>query len=148
MLKRMLAGRRAALVIAAILLLALMPLVVYAASTSTPLDISKVATEPTYTQMITGGVEFANNGRVGVLFRSAEATQTATIVISAQATYRGYALVDPTFTLAPGRSKIMGPFPTDVFNDSSGNVTVVGVSGAGGAGGAGAILISMTTFRY
>ena len=133
-----------AIILLILLIATILPIAVYAAaSTSTPLDLSRTATVPTYVQTVSDGVEFANNGRVLLIVRSAETTATTTIVITTTATQDGYAVADATFTLAAGKSKIMGPFPPRTFNDSSGNVTVVAanVVEAGMA-------VSVTTVRY
>ena len=146
MFKRLFAGRTTALILVVALLLAIVPVAVWAAaSTATPLQLSRTATVPTWTQAVTDGVEFENNGRVMLMLRSAEATQDATVVITTPATFFGYAVTDETFTLAAQDTMVIGPFPPNVFNDSSGNVTVVAVEGAGAGT---AIVISMTTIRY
>lgn len=145
-MRKLLAGRIVPLLLLAVLLIVIVPVAVFAAaSTATPLDISRVATEMTWTQAVTDGVKFANNGRVMLLLRSHETSSDATVVITTQATYRGYALEDATFTLDHDSTMVIGPFPMDVFNDSDGNVTVVAVEGAGSGT---TILISVTAIRF
>lgn len=146
MMRKLLRGRTASLVLLAVLLMALVPIAVWATvGTSTPFDIVVTGTEPTFTQAVTDGIEFANNGRVLVIVRSAETTSTTTVWITTAATFNGWALEDATFDVAAGRTKIAGPFPTNVFNDSDGNVTIVAVEGNGFDT---SIAVSVTTVRF
>lgn len=124
-LRKSRAGRGSKIVLIALLLLLLIPLVVFGAGTATPHDLSRTATEMTWTQAVTSGVEFANNGRTLLMVRSL--LLDSTVVITTPKTYHGYAIEDATFTIASGEVKVIGPFPPDVFNDSSGNVTVVAI---------------------
>lgn len=51
-----------------------------------------------------------------------------TVTITTTKTVEGLALADQVVTIANGAEKAIGPFPKDVYNDSSGLVTV-GYSG-------------------
>jgi hypothetical protein len=107
------------------------PMIVWAAAaTATPQDISRVALTATYTAMTNAadGVDFANNGRVMVVVKSTY-TAAQEITIETGATFFGYAIADLTFEIpATTGESFVGPFPPNVFNDSSGNVNVKAVA--------------------
>ncbi len=118
-----------ALLIVAVLVTAV-PMVAWAAvATETPQDISRVAITASYTAMTSAsdGVDFANNGRIMIHVKSVY-TALQEITVETGATFFGYAIADLTFEIpASTGESFVGPFPTNVFNDSSGNVNVKAV---------------------
>lgn len=65
------------------------------------------------------GNTFSNDGKVLVIIKTlADATQTVTV--ATPGTFRGQTITAvATGTLAASTVRVMGPFPPDVFNDTS-----------------------------
>ena len=83
--------------------------------TSTTVINSGLVTSDTYT--------FSNDGRVFLHFTKTGAG-SATITVTSQATVQGLAVANLTVTVPATTGDVfMGPFPTSIFNDSSGNVS-------------------------
>ncbi|KKN42554.1 hypothetical protein LCGC14_0712040 [marine sediment metagenome] len=105
------------------------PMAVFATvAVDTPQDLVVTAITATYTAMTNAsdGVDFANNGRVFIHVKSTYTALQEITIVTAK-TYRGYALADQTFEIPASGESFIGPFPADVFNDSSGNVNVQAV---------------------
>jgi len=75
---------------------------------------------PVYSDAVSGGVQFVNDGRVFLhLTNTNEASRAVTITTPYQE--GGLDLADVYVTLAGTTGNVMaGPFPTKLFNDSSG----------------------------
>lgn len=75
-----------------------------------------LSTSDTYT--------FPNDGRVFLHVKKTGAG-ICTATVTTPGTVRGKAIADPTISIpATTGDKLIGPFPTDLYNDASGLVTV------------------------
>lgn len=96
--------------------------------TVTPQDIGTTSfISLTQTTENGDGYAFANNGRCFLILSSAagaSATRTHYITVTTNATFHGFAVADLTDTIYSTSPKILGPFDTAAFNDSSGNVQI------------------------
>lgn len=70
------------------------------------------------TPTITTGDEFANTGVECILIRNGSGG-SITVTLDFKATPDGATVTDPTVTIADGVMKILGPWPTAYYNDSS-----------------------------
>lgn len=66
---------------------------------------------------------FPNDGRTFVEVINGGGSDDI-ITFTTPATVQGVAIADPTVTVAAGARKCIGPFPTSIFNDASGLVTM------------------------
>lgn len=79
---------------------------------------------PTFSAASSGGNYFANDGRTFIEIKNASAGSVAVTVTVAN-TVNGLTIQNPSYTIpATTGDRILGPFDTHYFNDSSGNVTV------------------------
>lgn len=69
-----------------------------------------------------GGDTFANDGRV--FFEVLNGGSSITVTFTTPATVQGEPIADRAVTVAGGARKKIGPFPTDIFNDANGLVSV------------------------
>lgn len=80
-----------------------------------------------YIDIGTDGVKFKNTGKEFIIVKRDQAS-TSTITISTNVTIDGLALPDLTVAMAAGDSavqeKILGPFPTQYYNQEGGYVHV------------------------
>jgi len=117
-----------AVVVGLVAMLLVAPAPVMAAQTVTPQDIGTTSfISMTLTTEDGTGFSFANNGRCLLAIQSAVSTtcsRTHYITVTTDATFHGFAVADLTDTIYSSSPKIIGPFNTSLFNDSSGNVTV------------------------
>lgn len=70
-----------------------------------------------------GGDTFANTGYEFVEVNNASGS-SITVTLDITKTVDGAAVTDPTVTVADGVTKIIGPFPTSLYNDSNSRVKV------------------------
>ncbi len=69
--------------------------------------------------------KFANNGSTHVhIINGNGSSLTVTIVFPAGAAVDGTSPTNKTITIASGKSYVAGPFPTGIYNDSDGYVTL------------------------
>lgn len=69
------------------------------------------------------GDEWANTGYEFVQVRNASAG-VVTVTLDIRATLDGATVTDPTVSLAAGETKIIGPFPTGLYNDANGRARI------------------------
>jgi hypothetical protein len=67
--------------------------------------------------------KFANNGRTYLHVKNGGGAPI-TVTIVTQYTAGGLALADQAVSVANGAEKVIGPFPTDLYNDANGETTV------------------------
>lgn len=100
-------------------------------ATLTVQDINHTGVEPTFVAVAAGGDQFANDGRIFVYFKNSNvATRTVTTnsqVDCSQGFDHDIAVVIP---VTPGE-RMIGPFPANRFNDSSGNLQLTYDADAG-----------------
>lgn len=102
-------------------------LVSVSSATGTTISVQPVVLTgltPVYSTSVTAGLQFVNDGRVMVHAKNASAS---TVYMTVTSTYseNGLALADVYVTLAADTGESMvGPFPTKLFNNSSGYVQV------------------------
>lgn len=70
-----------------------------------------------------GGDEFANTGHEWFEVLNGSGG-SITVTFTTSATVQGEPIADRAVTVANGARKKIGPFPTDVYNDSNGKVQV------------------------
>lgn len=82
-----------------------------------------VATGITYTlaAAAVGGDEFSNSGKEFVIIANAS-VGSITVTIVTQQTFSGLALADQTVAVGAGVTKLIGPFPTQLYNDANARV--------------------------
>ena len=79
---------------------------------------SRAGLEPSYASCAGGGDEFANTGKQVIHVKNGDvASKTVTIVT--QSTVDDLAVADRDVTIPAGEERIIGPFSTDFYNDSS-----------------------------
>ena len=97
-------------------------------------SMSVNGTTPTYNGSLTASTSnylVRNDGRVFLHFKKSEAA-ACTVTIVTQATLSGYAVSDLSVTVGASTGDVMvGPFPTSIFNDTSGDINFT-VSNAAG----------------
>lgn len=85
--------------------------------------ISRSGLTPSYASAESGGDEFANTGTEFIHIKNGDgSSHTVTIVTSA--TVDGLAVEDRAVAVPAGEERMIGPFPTSSYNDSSGNVAL------------------------
>ena len=70
-----------------------------------------------------GGDVFPNDGTTFFIVSNGDASQK-TVTFTTAGTVDGMAIADPAFTVEASGIGIFGPFPTNRFNNSSGQVAV------------------------
>jgi len=70
-----------------------------------------------------GGDDFANDGRQLLLVDNG-AVGALTLTVTTTKTVDGEAVADKTIAVPAGERHLVGPFPTDVYNDGDGKVAV------------------------
>jgi hypothetical protein len=89
-----------------------------------PQTISLSGTTITFANASGSGDQFPNTGRELLLVRNS-GTSAITVTVTAQGRYRGVPFSNVTFSVpASGGEVIAGPFPPEVFNDTSGRTSV------------------------
>lgn len=99
-------------------------------ATLTVQDSSESGTTPTFNGAAGGGDQFANNGKVLLWLKNTDGS-TATVTVTAQQasvskpgfgslTKSNAAVTVPATT----GERVLGPFPIDAFNNSSGNCLI------------------------
>jgi hypothetical protein len=93
-------------------------------STLTIQEIARAGITPAYVSATGGGDQFTNNGRVFAQIKNASGG-AITVTFATQTTIDGLAVTDLTVSVgATTGDKMVGPFPPDIYNDSSGFVQV------------------------
>lgn len=93
-------------------------------ATLTVQQIAVTGITPSFASAAVGGDQFLNNGKCFLEVKNGSGGDI-TVTIATQATTGGYAVADQTVTVAATTGdKMIGPFPPDLFNDSSGYVQV------------------------
>lgn len=93
-----------------------------ARTTLTVQQISRTPLTPTYTAVDQpNGNQFANDGRVILHVKNGGGSST-TLTIKRNYSVDGAAVPDLTVTVTNAQERKVGPFPTDLFNQSDGNV--------------------------
>ena len=70
-----------------------------------------------------GGDEFVNTGKELLLvLHTNSGGSTVTLTIGAEKTVDGLTVPDKTIDIAAGKTALLGPWPTDVYNDGDGKV--------------------------
>lgn len=93
----------------------------------TPVTITRDTAAMALTAIGVGGIKFKNTGKE-ILLVSRAVAATSTITIATGGTQDGLAIADRTVAMAAGDStiqeKLLGPFPTNIYNGSEGYITV------------------------
>jgi len=92
---------------------------------SAPLTVTKISRAG----VVLGDVAATADGNTfqntGYEFQYIQTSGTGTtLTIAVQATLDGQAVANKTVTLASTAEKLVGPFPTDKYNDANGNVVL------------------------
>lgn len=92
-------------------------------ATLTPQQVVRTGLEATYTAAAGGGDVFPNTGREIVdIVNGGGGDITLTIVTPG--TYQGQALADDAVVVTAGERRHVGPFPPEMYNNSSGQVAL------------------------
>lgn len=89
----------------------------------------EAGTDLTLSSAASGGDQFANQGQHLLIVKNGDAS-SKTVTITAQSTsfesstYGNSVKQDQSLAVAAGSVGVMGPFPVQAFNDSSGNVQI------------------------
>jgi len=68
------------------------------------------------------GDQFANDGRTLVAVYNSHGTASRTVSIDVQQDVDGQDPPSRTVTVAAGETRLIGPFPTGIYNDANGRV--------------------------
>lgn len=68
-----------------------------------------------------GGDSFANSGKEMIWIKNGDSS-SMTLTIATNATTDGLTVPNRTVAVAAGATKLIGPFPTPIYNDVNGNV--------------------------
>lgn len=108
-------------------------------ATATSVSVQRSVKSGTLLTMSTGayslGNSFFNDGKTYLIVQKAATAATSTLTIATGGTVGGYAIDNQSVSLAQSTTNtlyVIGPFSTDVFNDSSNNVTVTYSEGTTG----------------
>ena len=93
-----------------------MAILTVAAVTRAGVDVAGVAADA-------AGDEWANDGKQFVEVNNGSAG-SINVTLNIRATVDGAAAVNPVVAIAAGARKIIGPFPTGVYNDSNGRAKI------------------------
>jgi hypothetical protein len=85
--------------------------------------VSIAGLNPTYAAAAAGGDEFANNGRRMLHVQNGSGS-SITVTITTPGTTAGLSIADPAVTVPNSGSRMIGPFPTGLYNAADGNVDV------------------------
>jgi hypothetical protein len=124
----------------ALALLALLLPLAASAVTITPTTVSRAtngadlaaAGLTTATGTTTGGDTCANDGRTMLRVKNSSAANNYALSVTGQQTVEGQAVAALAATIAVSADRLIGPFPTLVFNDA--NKRIVWTYATGGAG--------------
>lgn len=89
----------------------------------TAATVSRAGTDVAGVAAGAGGDSFANTGKEFLEVKNGSGA-SITVTLDVQATLEGMAVTDPTVAVAAGATKIIGPFPTHLFNDANGRANV------------------------
>jgi hypothetical protein len=99
-------------------------------ATLTVQDSSESGITPTFNSAAGGGDQFANNGKVFLYLKNTDASPSTVTVTAQQTSYTkdGFGALTKAnaevIVPATTGEKILGPFPMDAFNNSSGNCLI------------------------
>ncbi len=79
---------------------------------------------PSWAAVAAGGDEFPNDGKTEIEIINSSGANSYTVTFTTPATVEGVAVENPTATVGTSGRKRIGPFPPNVFNNSSGRVAV------------------------
>lgn len=87
-------------------------------STVSPVSPARVATALTAASGSAGGDAFANTGKQLLFIEHTNgAGADVTLTIATNRTVDGLTVPDKTITITKGTKQILGPFPTETYND-------------------------------
>ena len=86
-------------------------------ATLTVQTISRTGLEPSYAAAAAGGDEFANTGDEFLHIKNGDAS-SHTVTIETPGNVDGLAVADRAVAVGAGEERMIGPFPTSVYNDS------------------------------
>jgi hypothetical protein len=78
---------------------------------------------PVYTAADATGNNFLNDGMVFLHVKNGDVA-SKTVTLTTPNLVEGIAIADPTVVIPAGEDRMIGPFPTGPFNDSSGKANV------------------------
>jgi len=90
-------------------------------ATLTVQTISRSGLEPSYSSCAGGGDEFANSGDEFIHIKNGHSS-TQTVTIETPATVDGLAVADREVAIPATSERLIGPFPSNTYNDSGGLV--------------------------
>ena len=79
---------------------------------------------PAYTSCSAGGDKFTNDGKTFVHLRNTTSNATRTVTFVTPKTISGLGVADHAVTMSAASERIVGPFPKDTFNSTSGFVAM------------------------
>lgn len=91
-------------------------------ATYTVQNIVATGITPTYAA-VAASDKFANDGRTYLHVKNGGGSPS-TVTIVTQYTAGGLALADQAVSVTNAQERVIGPFPTDLYNDANGDVTV------------------------
>lgn len=92
-------------------------------ATLTVTDLAATGITYTLASAAGGGDEFSNSGREFLVVANG-GVGSITVTLVTQQTIGGLALADQAVTVGAGVTKLIGPFPTLVYNDNNSRVQV------------------------
>lgn len=86
-------------------------------------DVTAAGLTPTYVAASAGGDSFVNDGRTVLHVKNGDTVAHTVTIVSAKTCNQGFQH-NIQVTVGAGSDKMIGPFPTDRFNNDSGQVSV------------------------
>lgn len=90
-------------------------------ATLTAQTIIRSGLKPTYGSTASNGDKFENTGNEFVHIKNTD-TSSHTVTVATSATVDGLAVADRAVAIPASEERMIGPFPTSVYNDSDGFV--------------------------
>ena len=92
-------------------------------ATLTAVAPARAANELTLVAAAAGGDDFVNDGKKLLVVNNGD-VDALTVTITTQMEVDGEAIADKTVSVPAGEMHLIGPFPTNVYNDGDGKVQV------------------------
>lgn len=86
-------------------------------------EITRDGLTPSMENAASEGDSFNNNGRTFLWIKDT-GTTAPTVTIEIQETVDGQGVTDPTVAVGSGEERLIGPFPTSIYNDDDDLVQV------------------------
>ena len=90
-------------------------------ATLTVQQVTRAGITPSYASCAGGGDEFANDGKTLIHVKNGH-TSPQTVQVTIQKTVDGESAGTKDVAVTNAQERMIGPFPTDIYNDNNGKV--------------------------